>query len=66
MHTGQVVDRVSAVRVRAGAPARLARVWPRRRCADGGWDGFGERKCLHHYLYLIDPEFGFMHVRIQG
>ncbi len=25
-----------------------------------------ERKCLHHYRYLIDPEFGFMHVRIQG
>ena len=25
-----------------------------------------ERKCLHHYLYVIDPEFGFMHVRIQG
>jgi hypothetical protein len=25
-----------------------------------------ERKCLHHYLYLIDPEFGFIHVRIQG
>jgi hypothetical protein len=25
-----------------------------------------ERKCLHHDLYLIDPEFGFMHVRIQG
>jgi hypothetical protein len=25
-----------------------------------------ERKCLHHYLYLIDQEFGFMHVRIQG
>jgi hypothetical protein len=25
-----------------------------------------ERKCLHHYLYLIDPEFGFMHVYIQG
>ena len=25
-----------------------------------------ERKCLHHYLYLIDSEFGFMHVRIQG
>ncbi|HET6728622.1 MAG TPA: hypothetical protein VFG96_04340 [Jiangellaceae bacterium] len=25
-----------------------------------------ERKCLHHYLYLIDPEFGFMLVRIQG
>ncbi len=25
-----------------------------------------ERKCLHHYLYAIDPEFGFMHVRIQG
>ena len=25
-----------------------------------------ERKCLHHYLYLIDDEFGFMHVRMQG
>jgi hypothetical protein len=25
-----------------------------------------ERKCLHHYLYLMDPEFGFMHVCIQG
>jgi hypothetical protein len=25
-----------------------------------------ERQCLHHYLYLMDPEFGFMHVRIQG
>jgi hypothetical protein len=25
-----------------------------------------ERRCLHHYLYLIDPEFGFMHIRIQG
>jgi hypothetical protein len=25
-----------------------------------------ERKCLHHYLYVIDDEFGFMHVRIQG
>jgi hypothetical protein len=25
-----------------------------------------ERKCLHHYLYLADPEFGFMHIRIQG
>ncbi|HZU71204.1 MAG TPA: hypothetical protein VE990_00400 [Acidimicrobiales bacterium] len=25
-----------------------------------------QRACLHHYLYLIDPEFGFMHVRIQG
>src|SRR6266508_6839400 len=25
-----------------------------------------ERKCLHHYLYLMDREFGFMHVRIQG
>jgi hypothetical protein len=24
------------------------------------------RKCLHHYLYLIDKEFGFMHIRIQG
>jgi hypothetical protein len=25
-----------------------------------------ERKCLHHYLYLMDREFGFMHVRVQG
>ena len=25
-----------------------------------------ERKCLHHYVYLMDPEFGFMHIRIQG
>jgi len=25
-----------------------------------------ERKCVHHYLYLIDPEFGFMHVRVQA
>ena len=24
-----------------------------------------ERKCLHHYLYLIDDEFGFMHIRMQ-
>jgi hypothetical protein len=25
-----------------------------------------ERKCLHHYVHLMDPEFGFMHIRIQG
>jgi hypothetical protein len=25
-----------------------------------------QRKCVHHYVYLIDPEFGFMHVRIQA
>src|SRR4051794_38729650 len=25
-----------------------------------------ERRCLHHYVYLIDPQFGWMHVRIQG
>jgi len=25
-----------------------------------------ERKCVHHYVYLIDREFGFMHVRIQA
>jgi hypothetical protein len=24
------------------------------------------RKCLHFYFYFIDPEFGFMHVRIQS
>jgi len=24
------------------------------------------RKCLHYYFYLIDPEFGFMHVRLQS
>jgi hypothetical protein len=23
------------------------------------------RKCLHYYVYLIDPELGFIHVRIQ-
>jgi hypothetical protein len=22
-------------------------------------------KCLHHYFYLIDPDFGWMHVRVQ-
>jgi hypothetical protein len=25
-----------------------------------------ERKCVHHYLYLMDPDFGFMHVRLQA
>jgi hypothetical protein len=24
------------------------------------------RRCLHYYAYLIDPQFGWMHVRIQG
>lgn len=24
------------------------------------------RKCLHYYLYYLDPEFGFMHVRLQS
>jgi hypothetical protein len=24
------------------------------------------RKCLHYYLYRIDPEFGWMHVRLQS
>jgi len=24
------------------------------------------RKCLHFYFYLLDPEFGFMHVRLQS
>lgn len=24
------------------------------------------RKCLHYYLYYQDPEFGFMHVRLQS
>ncbi len=24
------------------------------------------RKCVHHYLYLVDPEFGFMHICIQA
>src|SRR4051812_33642333 len=23
------------------------------------------RKCLHYYLYRVDPEFGWMHVRLQ-
>jgi len=25
-----------------------------------------ERKCLHFYFYIIDREFGFMHVRLQS
>ncbi len=25
-----------------------------------------QRKCLRFYFYLIDPEFGFMHVRLQA
>ena len=25
-----------------------------------------QRKCVHHYFYLIDPEFGFMHICIQA
>jgi hypothetical protein len=25
-----------------------------------------ERKCVHHYVYLIDREFGFMHICIQA
>jgi hypothetical protein len=24
------------------------------------------RKCLHYYVYQIDPEFGWMHVRLQS
>jgi hypothetical protein len=24
------------------------------------------RKCMHFYFYLIDPDFGFMHVRMQS
>ena len=37
----------------------------RRRHSSGRLELFRrERKCLHHYLYVIDPEFGFMHVRI--
>ena len=39
----------------------------RRRQSSGNLELYRrERRCLHHYLYLIDPEFGFMHVRIQG
>jgi hypothetical protein len=25
-----------------------------------------KRKCLHYYLYFLDREFGFMHVRLQS
>ena len=25
-----------------------------------------ERKCLHLYFYVVDPEFGLMHVRLQS
>jgi len=39
----------------------------RRRHQSGKLELFRrERQCLHHYLYLIDDEFGFMHVRLQG
>ncbi len=24
------------------------------------------RKCLHYYVYYLDPEFGLMHIRIQS
>ena len=24
------------------------------------------RRCLHYYMYLIDPRFGWMHVRVQS
>ena len=24
-----------------------------------------QRKCVHHYFYFIDPEFGFIHIRLQ-
>ena len=27
---------------------------------------YQHRKCLHFYFYYIDPEFGFMHVRLQS
>lgn len=33
----------------------------------GKLEGVNEtRKCLHYYAYLIDPEFGWMHVRLQS
>lgn len=25
-----------------------------------------ERKCLHYYFYFLDPEFGFMYIRLQS
>jgi hypothetical protein len=25
-----------------------------------------ERKCVFHYWYFIDPEFGFLHIRLQS
>lgn len=28
--------------------------------------GSGTRRCLHYYHYMIDPYFGFMHVRVQS
>ena len=24
-----------------------------------------QRKCIHHYFYFLDPEFGFIHLRLQ-
>jgi hypothetical protein len=31
------------------------------------WSAHGadSGRCLHIYFYVIDPEFGFMHVRVQ-
>ncbi|MGH9920335.1 MAG: hypothetical protein ACRD6W_15890 [Nitrososphaerales archaeon] len=26
----------------------------------------GERKCVHHYWSFIDPELGFIHIRLQS
>jgi hypothetical protein len=31
-----------------------------------GWIGPAPKKCLHFYFYLIHPELGFMHVRLQS
>src|SRR5262249_15997073 len=25
----------------------------------------GQRKCLHYYHYFLDPQLGFLHVRVQ-
>ncbi len=47
------VESCRAYTVRKDWKTRILALWLR------------ERKCLHLYFYYVDPEFGFMHVRLQ-
>ena len=48
-----VLENCSSFDVRGNRETQRLEVVPRR------------RKCLHIYFYFIDPEFGWMHVRLQ-